>query len=89
MTTFVRQFGNGRLYAAPDGPGQLALVLPAAHTADSIPLDQAWPSAELRGTFVYAAAGLGFDGQSAEQFVSAVLQRVASAGHTRGVAWCG
>jgi hypothetical protein len=87
MTIFSREFGNGRLYAAPAGPGQLVLVLPAAQAVESIALDQAWTSAELRGTLVYAAAGAGYDERSAEQFVSAVLQRVSESGQARGVIW--
>src|SRR5215469_1740817 len=87
MTVFNRQFGNGRLYASPDGPGQLALVLPSAQAAGSITLDEAWPSTALRGTFVYAAAGAGYDEKSAEQFVAAVLQRVSGSGQPRGVIW--
>ena len=87
MTTFTRQFGNSRLYAAPGGPGQLLLVLPDPCAQDTIALDVAWPSTELLANVVYAAAGAGVDDVSAETFVDRVLARVAQAGPTRAVVW--
>jgi hypothetical protein len=85
MAFFNRMFGQGSLYGAGTGVGQLLLVLPEADERDGIELDEAWSSPALLGNFVYAAADLGLTQTNAADFVTAVLEYLT--GVTRGFVW--
>ncbi len=87
MGVFMPYFGNARLYSATQPVGELLLVLPQASSEPAIPLDQAWLSETLLGTFVYSAAGLGLDADTADLFVDAVLTKVQTAGVERAFLW--
>ncbi|WP_214322787.1 hypothetical protein [Nonomuraea sediminis] len=87
MTAFLKQFDNDQLFASPAGPGRLLLVLPTGTKKDTITLAAAWSDTTLFGNFVYTAADPGISERTAGTFVSAILNRVVSAGPARGFVW--
>lgn len=86
MTTFVRVFDEGQLFEAA-GTGQFYLVLPSPSSETSFELADAWSSPTLLANFVYSMGDLGITADTADAFVSAVIQRVVSSGATRGFLW--
>src|SRR5262249_3087001 len=78
-----------RLFTAPQLVGELLLVLPEPTDQLTIPLDQAWSSDELLGSFVYSAAGLGITAADANLFVDAVHGLLAKADLKRAFIWTG
>jgi hypothetical protein len=84
---FVPYLGNARLFRALQPVGELLLVLHEPAEQSAIPLDQAWSSAQLLGSFVYSAAGLGVTEATAGLFVDAVIARLQQAGAERGILW--